>query len=41
MAIGWQLQELRVSLFAQRLGTPQPVSPKRIYAAMDRAEDVV
>ncbi|WP_256829795.1 ATP-dependent RNA helicase HrpA [Ornithinimicrobium faecis] len=37
--IGWLLQELRVSLFAQRLGTPQPVSPKRIYAAMDRAED--
>ncbi|TQL50515.1 ATP-dependent RNA helicase HrpA [Ornithinicoccus hortensis] len=37
--IGWQLQELRVSLFAQRLGTPQPVSAKRIYAAMDRAED--
>src|SRR5690606_24956740 len=39
--IGWQLQELRVSLFAQRLGSPQPVSPKRLYAAMDRAEDVV
>ncbi|QDO88268.1 ATP-dependent RNA helicase HrpA [Ornithinimicrobium ciconiae] len=38
--IGWLLQELRVSLFAQRLGTPQPVSPKRIYAAMDRAEDL-
>ncbi|USQ77432.1 ATP-dependent RNA helicase HrpA [Ornithinimicrobium cryptoxanthini] len=36
--IGWLLQELRVSLFAQRLGTPQPVSAKRIYAAMDRAE---
>ncbi|OLT14706.1 ATP-dependent RNA helicase HrpA [Serinicoccus sp. CUA-874] len=34
----WSLQELRVSLFAQRLGTPAPVSPKRIYAAMDRAE---
>nr|WP_237565597.1 ATP-dependent RNA helicase HrpA [Ornithinimicrobium cavernae] len=38
--IRWMLQELRVSLFAQRLGTPQPVSPKRIYAAMDRAEDL-
>ena len=37
--VGWMLQELRVSLFAQRLGTPQPVSPKRIYSAMDRAED--
>ncbi len=39
LAIGWQIQELRVSLFAQRLGTPQPVSAKRIYAAMDAAED--
>ena len=38
-AIGWQIQELRVSLFAQRLGTPQPVSAKRVYAAMDTAED--
>ncbi len=37
--IWWQIQELRVSLFAQRLGTPGPVSPQRIYAAMDRAED--
>ncbi len=37
--IRWQIQELRVSLFAQRLGTPSPVSAQRIYAAMDRAED--
>ncbi|MGB3859824.1 MAG: ATP-dependent RNA helicase HrpA [Ornithinimicrobium sp.] len=36
--IGWQIEELRVSLFAQRLGTPAPVSPQRIYAAMDRVE---
>ncbi|GAA4872126.1 ATP-dependent RNA helicase HrpA [Serinicoccus chungangensis] len=36
--IVWSVQELRVSLFAQRLGTPAPVSAKRIYAAMDRAE---
>ena len=35
----WSLQELRVSLFAQRLGTAGPVSAKRIYAAMDAAED--
>ncbi|MFG6448379.1 ATP-dependent RNA helicase HrpA [Roseateles sp. BYS180W] len=27
---GWQLQELRVSLFAQELRTPQPVSIKRL-----------
>ena len=33
--IGWQLQELRVSLFAQQLGTPRPVSEKRIYRAID------
>ncbi|WP_289017551.1 ATP-dependent RNA helicase HrpA [uncultured Ornithinimicrobium sp.] len=35
----WSVQELRVSLFAQRLGTAGPISPKRIYAAMDAAED--
>lgn len=35
----WQLEELRVSLFAQRLGTARPVSPKRIYQAMDAVED--
>ena len=27
---GWQLEELRVSLFAQELRTPQPVSVKRL-----------
>jgi ATP-dependent helicase HrpA len=26
----WQLEELRVSLFAQELRTPQPVSAKRL-----------
>ncbi|MFK5633781.1 ATP-dependent RNA helicase HrpA [Ornithinimicrobium sp. LYQ103] len=36
----WSLQELRVSLFAQRLGTAGAISAKRIYAAMDRAEDL-
>nr|WP_241895801.1 ATP-dependent RNA helicase HrpA [Jatrophihabitans sp. GAS493] len=34
-AIRWQLQELRVSLFAQQLGTPRPVSEQRIYRAID------
>jgi ATP-dependent helicase HrpA len=29
------IEELRVSLFAQQLGTPYPVSEKRIYRAMD------
>ena len=32
------IQELRVSLFAQSLGTAHPVSEKRIYKAMDAAE---
>jgi ATP-dependent helicase HrpA len=36
--IRWLLEELRVSLFAQTLGTPRPVSEKRILAAMDAAE---
>ena len=35
----WMLEELRVSLFAQTLGTPRPVSEKRIYKAMDKVED--
>jgi ATP-dependent helicase HrpA len=34
-AIRWQLEELRVSLFAQVLGTSGPVSEKRIGAALD------
>jgi ATP-dependent helicase HrpA len=33
--IRWMIQELRVSLFAQALGTAYPVSDKRIYRAMD------
>ncbi|AWB84161.1 ATP-dependent RNA helicase HrpA [Corynebacterium liangguodongii] len=33
--IYWQLQELRVSLFAQRLGTPKPVSERRIEKMID------
>ncbi len=36
----WQVQELRVSLFAQRLGTSGPVSPQRLRKAMDRIEAV-
>ena len=35
----WMIEELRVSLFAQTLGTPRPVSEKRIYKAMDQLED--
>src|SRR5690606_33914336 len=29
-ALRWALEELRVSLFAQELGTAEPVSPKRL-----------
>jgi ATP-dependent helicase HrpA len=36
--IGWMIEELRVSVFAQRLGTPRPVSVARIHAAMDALE---
>jgi ATP-dependent helicase HrpA len=34
----WMIEELRVSLFAQTLGTARPVSEKRIYKAMDQLE---
>jgi ATP-dependent helicase HrpA len=33
--IAWQLEELRVSLWAQQLGTARPVSERRIYRAID------
>jgi ATP-dependent helicase HrpA len=33
--IRWQIEELRVSLFAQTIGTPQPVSERRIMTAID------
>jgi ATP-dependent helicase HrpA len=32
----WLLEELRVSLFAQELRTPQPVSVKRLEKAWDQ-----
>lgn len=34
--VGWLLEELRVSLFAQTLGTAAPVSAKRVRAAMEQ-----
>jgi ATP-dependent helicase HrpA len=34
--IRWMIEELRVSFFAQTLGTPTPVSEKRIAKAMER-----
>ena len=33
--IDWMIQEFRVNLFAQKLGTRFPISAKRIYAAID------
>ena len=35
----WMIEELRVSLFAQRLGTAHPVSVPRIQKAMDELEE--
>ena len=34
--VRWMLEELRVSLFAQGLGTPYPVSEQRITRALDQ-----
>ena len=34
VAIGWMIEELRVSLFAQTLGTKQSVSAKRVRSAI-------
>jgi ATP-dependent helicase HrpA len=33
--IAWQIEELRVSLWAQQLGTARPVSEQRIFRAID------
>ena len=35
-AVRWMIEELRVSLFAQVLGTSGPVSEKRILTALDK-----
>lgn len=35
--IGWMLEELRVSLFAQTLGTRMTISAKRVRKALERA----
>ena len=32
--IGWMIEELRVSLFAQQVGTPEPISVKRVLNAI-------
>ena len=33
--VRWMIEELRVSLFAQTIGTPVPVSERRIMAAIE------
>ncbi|WP_338599572.1 ATP-dependent RNA helicase HrpA [Saccharopolyspora sp. SCSIO 74807] len=35
LRVGWMIEEFRVSLFAQSLGTPHPISAKRIHRALD------
>ncbi len=37
VAVRWMVEELRVSLFAQTLGTAHPVSEKRVRAALAAA----
>ncbi len=32
----WMIEELRVSLWAQELGTPTPISPQRVQRALER-----
>jgi ATP-dependent RNA helicase HrpA len=39
--IRWMIEELRISYFAQTLGTPYPVSEKRILRAMDQLNGVL
>jgi len=34
--IRWMIEELRVSYFAQQLGTPYPISDKRILQTMEQ-----
>ncbi|MGY1811623.1 ATP-dependent RNA helicase HrpA [Blastococcus sp. SYSU D00820] len=39
--IRWMVEELRVGLFAQTIGTPRPVSEQRVYKAIDQVLDRV
>jgi ATP-dependent helicase HrpA len=34
--VRWMIEELRVGLFAQGVGTPRPVSEQRVYKAIDQ-----
>jgi ATP-dependent helicase HrpA len=35
LRVRWMIEELRISLFAQVVGTPRPVSEQRILKAID------
>ncbi|WP_269935193.1 ATP-dependent RNA helicase HrpA [Serratia liquefaciens] len=37
--VRWMIEELRVSLFAQQLGTPYPISDKRILQTIEQLSD--
>ena len=37
-SVGWMLEEYRVSVFAQELGTAHPVSPKRLDKKLEQIE---
>jgi ATP-dependent helicase HrpA len=39
LRLRWMVEELRVSLFAQSLGTAYPISEERIYRAIEAARD--
>ena len=34
--VRWMVEELRVGLFAQTVGTPRPISEQRVYKAIDQ-----
>jgi ATP-dependent helicase HrpA len=34
--VRWMIEELRVGLFAQHVGTPRPISEQRVYKAIDQ-----
>jgi ATP-dependent helicase HrpA len=38
LRIRWMVEELRIGLFAQVVGTPRPVSEQRLFKAIDAIE---
>ena len=37
-SLRWMVEEFRVSIFAQELGTDQPISPKRLDKQLEEIE---